>query len=105
MNLKDQISPKTKPYWIGFVLSILCTVFAYLLTYQDPTRQTYYMIIVATLGLLQCFFYFHYFFQIGQSEDRLVNLWMFFLMIIVAVIIILGSIWIMNNLNYYTMPS
>lgn len=105
MNLKEQISAKTKPYWIGFVLSILCTVFAYLLTYQDPSRQTYYMVIVAILGLLQCFFQMHYFFQIGQSEDKEINLWMFFLMIFVAVAIILGSIWIMNNLNYYTMPS
>lgn len=105
MNLQGKISSRKKSAIMGFVLSLICTFFAYLLTYHDPSRSSVYMVIVAFLGLLQCFFYMHYFMQIAQSEDASSSLWMFLLMITMAIIIIIGSIWIMNNLNYYTMPS
>jgi cytochrome o ubiquinol oxidase operon protein cyoD len=88
-------------YVVGFVLSIAATVIAYLIVVNHvwPMQMLVYVIlIVAVMQLVvQVVFFLH----IGRgSHWKFVT---FLFAILVVLIIVIGTIWIMNNLNYNMM--
>jgi cytochrome o ubiquinol oxidase operon protein cyoD len=94
-----------KPVITGFVLSLLCTVAAYLIVIGNLYRPWIYLVMVAGLGFVQTVFHMLFFFHLGQEKKPRWNLVMFLFMVLVVVIIVGGSLWIMNNLNEYMMPA
>lgn len=94
-----------KPVVTGFVLSILCTVAAYLIVAENIYRPWIYLVMVAGLGFIQTIIQMLFFFHLGVEQKPRWNLVMFLFMVLVVVIIVGGSIWIMNNLNYNMMPT
>jgi cytochrome o ubiquinol oxidase operon protein cyoD len=94
---------KVWPVVIGFVLSVLCTAFAYLLVMQQVFTWMPRILLVAGLGILQTFFQLVFFFHLGHESKPRWNIMMFGFMLLVVVLVIGGSIWIMYNLNYNTM--
>ncbi len=92
-----------RPVIIGFVLSVLCTVGAYFIAVEPIFRPTEYLVGIAALGFFQIVGQVIFFFQIGVESKPRWNLAMFLFMALVVFLIIGGSLWIMNNLNSYTM--
>lgn len=94
-----------KPVVIGFVLSAFCTIGAYLIVAEQMYRPWIYLVIVAGLGFVQTLFHMIFFFHLGVEQKPRWNLVMFLFMVLVVVIVVGGSLWIMNNLNEYMMPT
>ncbi len=90
---------------VGFIISILCTCAAYLIVQSHVLRPSIFLGIVAGLGILQTLFQLIFFFHLGVESKPRWNLAMFLFMLLVVILIIGGSIWIMYQLNYNTMPS
>lgn len=109
MSIENQIMPDPVKagkllvsYLIGFVLSVVLAVAAYLLVVDHSlsARSLYIALTVfVVLALLvQVFFYFRL--NTKTSDDRWNLLCFIFTMLIMA-IVVSGSLWIMYNLNYH----
>lgn len=93
-------------YIIGFVSSIVLTILAFSLVnlhlatlHHTPTDQILLpaLIVLAIVQLLvQLFFFLH----LGKEPKPRLNLMAFLFMVLVVGIIVIGSLWIMKNLDY-----
>lgn len=88
-------------YVVGYVLSIIATVMAYLIVVNHvwPIQSLLYIILgIAVVQLvIQVVFFLH----IGRgSHWKLIT---FLFAILTVLIIVIGTIWIMNNLSYNMM--
>jgi len=100
-----------RPYIFGFLLSIILTFLAYFLAqihiqshHQliDHPLITYFIIGLAILQLLiQLLFFLH----LGKESKPRWNLLFFLSTVSIILILVVGSLWIMNHLNYHMMPA
>jgi cytochrome o ubiquinol oxidase operon protein cyoD len=95
-----EIKGKLKSYITGFILSIILTLIPYcLVTYKILTGNAIVIVLIifaiAQL-LVQLIFFLH---MREESKPRL-NLLVFISFVGVIVIVVVASIWIMENLNY-----
>ncbi len=89
------------PLMIGFVLSLFCTIAAYYIAEENLFRAP--VVLVAILGFVQTIVQLVFFFHLGIEEKPRWNFILFLFMALVVFLVIGGSLWIMNNLNKYTM--
>lgn len=105
MSNLNKTSPK--PYIIGFVLSLILTLSAYLLILNHVNSghlsYSHDSLILMVMGLavaqfiVQAMFFLH----VGKEPKPRWNLMVFLFTVMVVLIIVLGSLWIMANLNRY----
>lgn len=112
MNNKQSISNQRdyygsyKPYILGFILSLICTLSAYLLVKSNMlSRKWSIAYLVAVLALVQFCVQLRLFLHLGLEKKPKFKLLVFFFMIIVVLILVGGSIWIIQNLNYRMTPN
>jgi len=96
-------------YTIGFVLSLALTLVAFMLVFQHldghhggPSHTTITFALIGfaiTQLVVQMVFFLH----LGQERHHHWNLIVFLFMLITLGIVVLGSLWIMDNLNYNMM--
>lgn len=90
-------------YITGFVLSVLLTLAAYVsITNHSLGNLTIAMIVGLAIAqlLVQLVFFMH----LGRGRSARMNLVVFGFMLIVIGIVVIGSLWIMHNLDYNMMP-
>lgn len=113
MSHEESIEMKKKitGYVSGLVLSLACTLIAYWMvsTHVNGAHMTFsHTILIVMLGILaisQFIVQLVYFLHLGtESRPRWKQL-VFWFMIIIVLIIVGGSIWIMDNLNYNMMSN
>lgn len=88
------------PYIIGFVVSLLLTIQAYVLVVNELLEGGALLFGIGILAMVQVFVQLIFFLHMSEEHRprwRSMTLWF---MLLVAFIIVAGSIWIMNNLNY-----
>ncbi len=103
---KPQLEHRHSPapyiaYVVGFVLSIIITLTAYFFTTNHLWPSHTLIFIILGLAVLQLIVQVVFFLHIGRGTR-----WKaasFYFTIFVVLIIVVGSIWIMNNLNYNMM--
>lgn len=93
-----------KPYIIGFGLSLLFTIVPYLLVTKDILSGGVLLFGLALFAVLQVFVQLIYFLHLGNEKRPRLQTWAFMFMTMVVVIVVFGSIWIMNSLNYNMAP-
>jgi cytochrome o ubiquinol oxidase operon protein cyoD len=94
-----------KTYTIGFVLSLIFTISSYLLVVnRGRARVTLIAGVIITLALTQFIVQLLYFLHLGKETKPRWKLYVFIMMIVIVLILVFGSIWIMNNLNYRMTP-
>ena len=101
----NQKKYSTKPYIIGFILSIILTVLAYGAVETRVYAPAFVVAIVLGLAVLQLFVQLYFFLHLGEEMKprwRLVTLGFG---VLVVIIVVFGSLWIMDNLNYNMMHS
>lgn len=90
----------TKNYIIGFIGSLLLTLGSYLLVTNEvfSARVTFFVIIVFALEqfILQVFLFLH----LGQEKKPKFNTAIFLYMAMTVIVIVIGTMWIMYNLDY-----
>lgn len=92
-----------KQYTIGFVLSVVLTVLAFISINWD--YSTYSIIfILMVLAITQLFVQLVFFLHMNKEQYPRWNLMMLLLAAWFVIAIVLGSIWIMDNLNYNMSP-
>lgn len=90
-----------KGYLTGFGLSVGLTLIAYfLVTASSLPRQTL-IITVLVLAIVQLFVQLVFFLHLGKESKPRFNLLSFGFMVIVVSIVVFGTLWIMQNLNYH----
>ena len=92
-----------KPYVVGFVLSVTCTLAAYFLVVRHALGVRTLVYVIAALALTQFLVQITLFLHLGQESKPRFKLLVFGFMVTVVIILVFGSIWIMSNLNYRMM--
>ncbi|HSX43262.1 MAG TPA: cytochrome o ubiquinol oxidase subunit IV [Candidatus Saccharimonadales bacterium] len=91
-------------YIVGFVCSIAITVFAYLLATNSSHSRNVLMLVLATLAIGQFVVQMVFFLHVGNERKPRWKLAIMFLMLLVVLILVGGSLWIMDNLDYRMTP-
>jgi len=91
-------------YTIGFVLSIILTVAAYVLVLHHLLTGNLLIATIAGLALLQLMVQLLFFLHLNQVKSRW-NAIIFWFMVLIVAIFVFGSLWIMKNLNYNMTPA
>ncbi len=94
-----------RSYLTGFGLSIVCTVIAYLLVVKHLLSGTLLASAIFGLGIAQALVQLLFFLHLGKESKPRWNMVVFLFMVLILAIIVLGSLWIMNNLNDRVMPN
>lgn len=88
-------------YVIGFFLSVLTTLIAYLAVVNHVWPQEVLVYVVLGIAVVQLVVQVVFFLHIGRGSHWKSTT--FFFTILVVAVVVVGSIWIMNNLNYNMM--
>ncbi len=90
-------------YIVGFVLSLLLTLTAFFLVENDLLSGGALIWTLGVLALVQMIVQLAYFLHLGDELRPRYKLASFSFMTGILLIIVVGSIWIMDNLNYNMM--
>lgn len=90
-------------YIIGFVLSLLLTLAAYMIVVNGVLGGMMLLLALGGLALVQMAVQLIYFLHLGEEAGPRYKLASFGFMAVILLIIVVGSIWIMDNLNYNMM--
>lgn len=93
-----------KNYIIGFVLSILLTVEAYLLVVNDVFKGTVLIAAIVALAIIQLLIQLVFFLHMDSEPRPRWNLHVMMSAVVVVVIVVFGSLWIMGHLDYHHGP-
>ncbi len=102
--IKKQVHSKFGTYVTGYLLSIYLTLMAYLLVTNHAFDNVFMVTMLSVLAVLQFYVQLVYFLHLSARKGSRWRLFVFALMVMVVGILVGGSIWIMNNLNYRMTP-
>lgn len=103
--MNEQVRPGIKPYVIGFILSIILTLLAYWAVTAKAYEAGFVIAIIVGLAILQLFVQLFFFLHLGEEMRPRWRLITLSFGILVVFIVVFGSLWIMDNLNYNMMHS
>lgn len=101
-----------KAYFLGFLLSLILTIGAYFAVVGHSFSPAVLLILVALGSVAQIFLQFVCFLRLGvgpisEGEKQQIlneptrwNVIFFLFTVLIALVIVIGSLWIMANLNY-----
>lgn len=99
--MKNQHRYKLSAYMVGFLLSLYLTFTAYYLTVKEVFQPTTLMVAIVALALVQFSVQVIFFLHVGEEAKPRWNLITLLFMLLVVSIVVIGSIWIMTNLDYH----
>jgi cytochrome o ubiquinol oxidase operon protein cyoD len=98
-----------RAYLTGFILCVALTLIAYYSVVENKFSGNALLIWIGWLAIIQFFVQMVLFLHLGRETKPRWKQTVFWFMTMVVVILVFGSIWIMNNLNYHhadmTLPS
>lgn len=92
-----------KSYIHGFLLSLLLTIIPFVIVYQNWFSKNTSYILIGVFALAQLCVQLVYFLHLSYKSTAKWNLNVFLFTFLVVLILVMGSIWIMVNLNYFMM--
>ena len=101
-NKEHTIHPNTRLV-IGLVLSLALLGLTYFLVATGKLGGAFTWYVVMGLAFLQALVQLICFLHLGKEASPYWSTQLFIFMLIIMAIIVLGSIWIMHNLNYNMM--
>ena len=87
-------------YSIGFGLSLILTSGAFLLVEQHNLNRGLIVGLIVGLALIQLIIQLVFFLHLNRETKPRWNLFVFMFMLLVLSILVIGSLWIMNHLDY-----
>jgi len=100
-RLKNELLHQNiKSYSLGFVASALLTLAAYFSVVRPLFEGIILKGVLLALALVQVALQLVLFLHLGEEKKPRYNLLVLLFMVSVALIVIIGSIWIMYHLNY-----
>lgn len=105
-------APGTKAtYVVGFLISLVLTGTAFLLVHIHVAHHhtfppdSFMVVILPVLAVIQLFVQMVFFLHVGRESKPRWNAYALSFALTVVVILVIGSLWIMSNLNYRMMYS
>ncbi len=104
---QDSAKGTAKTYVTGFLLSLALTLVAYIpvsrhvSSHHATFSDTFLLIWVGALAIIQLFVQLIFFLHLGHESKPRWNLTVASFAALIVLILVLGSIWIMNNLDYH----
>ena len=92
-----------RSYTVGFILCVLLTLAAYFAVDQKLLSGMALIGTILGLGLLQAGVQLILFLHLDKEEGPRWNFFIFFCMISILFVIVVGTLWIMANLSYNIM--
>lgn len=106
---KTSTKAAIKNYVIGFSLSIALTLLSFLFVYlhmwsshESPSHDVLTWALIA-FAITQLAVQMVFFLHLGQESRPRWNFIVFSFMLTTLIIVVFGSLWIMDNLNYHMM--
>lgn len=87
-------------YTIGFILCVLLTVLAFGLVQFHLINEVKLGLVLMSLAVIQFLTQSLCFLRLNSNKEGLWNLLPFLFIILIIFIIIAGTLWVMQNLNY-----
>ncbi len=94
-----------RSYSIGFCLSLLLTIIPYLVVVNHVQMGTALVVTILGVAVVQLVVQLLFFLHLGREEKPYWNLFVFLFAAMVIGILVIGSLWIMHNLNYNMTPA
>jgi cytochrome o ubiquinol oxidase operon protein cyoD len=99
---EHEVNPgNLRSYTIGFALSLILTLTAYVLVTRHVFKGNWLLAGLLMLALTQFVVQVLFFLHLGSEKKPRYNALVFVFMLGTVGIIVIGSIWIMANLNYH----
>lgn len=98
-EMKKEWHGSYKAYAIGFISALLLTSAAFLLVITEALTGRALTFTLVGLAMAQAVFQLLFFLHVGQEAKPRWETLVFFFMILLLLIIALGSLWIMDDLN------
>ena len=92
-----------RSYITGFVLSIILTLIPYYLVVKDVFTAQSLVGTVVVFGVLQLFVQVVFFLHLHPKSRPRWNVIVFLYTLLIVAFLVIGSLWIMHNLNYNMM--
>ena len=92
-----------RSYVIGFVLSVVLTAAAFGLVMQQALGPTETIIAIAVLAFIQILVHLVFFLHMNTSSSQRWNLLSLASAVLVAVILIGGTLWVLHNVGAHMM--
>ena len=90
-------------YIIGFILSIILTIIPYLAVVRHMLTGAALVIMVVLTAVGQLFVQLIFFLHLSTEPEQRSNVLTFAFTVLILAILVIGSLWIMWNLNYNMM--
>ena len=103
--MNDMSNATLKSYITGFIWSLGLTLIAYALVIHHSFSSRILIAAVVGLALVQFLLQLVYFLHLGRETKPRWKLFVFLFMVMVVAILVFGSLWIKNNLNYRMTPT
>lgn len=109
--MKKETHGSIKSYTVGFLLSIILTLaaFAFVMlhvqSHHAEFSHQFLLIIIVVLAIAQLFIQLIFFLHLGKKSTSQWNRVVMIFAVIVITILVAGSLWIMQNLDYNMMQS
>ena len=88
-----------RSYTLGFVASLLLTLLSFYLVISKPFAPQNLLYLIVSLALVQALFQLRFFLHLGSEAKPRWETAIFYFMVLVLLILAIGSLWIMYNLN------
>lgn len=102
-EIKKEWHGTLKAYFIGFGASLLLTVLSFFLVATRTLSNSYLIYAIIGLALIQAVIQLIFFLHLGQEAKPRWETVVFCFMVVVLLIIVIGSLWIMNDLDHRVM--
>jgi cytochrome o ubiquinol oxidase subunit IV len=93
-----------KFYTTGFLLALVLTVIPFWLVMTKAAPASFLVVAILALGAVQMLVHLRYFLHIDASTDGHWNMIALGLAVAVAAIVVVGSLWVIYDLNSQMMP-
>ncbi|NDJ58671.1 cytochrome o ubiquinol oxidase subunit IV [Enterobacteriaceae bacterium 4M9] len=94
-----------KTYMTGFILSIILTVIPFWMVMNGSASHAVILGVVLVTAVVQILVHLSCFLHMNTKSDEGWNMTAFVFTVLIIAILVVGSIWIMWNLNYNMMLS
>ena len=91
------------PYVVGFSLSVILTLISFWIVSKHILTGHAALFVIACLAVLQFVVQVLCFLHLAEERRPRLKLVAFLFMLLIVSIVVVGSLWIMANLNYHMM--
>jgi cytochrome o ubiquinol oxidase subunit IV len=95
----------TRSYIIGFLLSLVFTVVPYYMVVNKTVSASTLLATILGFAVLQMAIQIFFFLHLGRGPKPMYNVVFFGSTVGIILVVVVGSMWIMNHLNYNMAPT